>query len=559
MPAQINNPNAFDFPRRAIKALIAVTVAILAGVLAMARAEGASAASRPNFLLIQLDDFSNAHFAGRWIDSRGRQRPAMPIVRSELLAKGLDFTEYQTPAPVCSPSRASMLSGRYSHNHGVRRVGTGRYGGWPAFRRNEILDHNLATWMQADGYQTMHFGKFINNYAEDPDRPTRVVPPGWDEWQADSNDFSTRAYYGYWLNVNGFTEGPFGSGSSRDPLNCPDPGLERCRYHTDAITTRAIDAIEETPKEEPIFAHIGFHTPHGDNRPPAGPEPASRHLGSANGIPRPGVQGFDERDVSDKPVWIRRLPRIDSEKKGTIRTRFRRSVEALRSVDGSIGRILSALRRSGRLDSTFIFFFSDNGYFHGEHRLVKGKGYPYEPAVQVPMFVRGPGVVKGRKSRALVANHDIAPTVLSLAGARADRSLDGRSLTRFFRNPGAPSRRPILLEFFGARGKGTVEYKGGEFYQGVRIGPYKFVRHQTGAVELYHVARDRGELQNLAFDPRYRKVERYMQRLLAKYRGCTASACKAEAPRWPVVDPNTPPVEDPTGTGGGFRPTAEAD
>lgn len=535
-----------------------LVAALLAAMAFAARPEGAHAAKRPNFLLIQLDDLSNAHFAGRWIDSRGQRRPAMPIVRSEILAKGLNFAEYQAPAPVCSPSRASMLSGRYSHNHGVRRVGTGRFGGWTAFRRNEILQHNLATWMQADGYRTMHFGKFMNNYAEPPDRPITEIPPGWDEWQADANDRSTREYYGYLLNINGFTEGPFGSRTTRDPRECPSLGLERCRYHTDAMTTRAIEAIEETPEGEPIFAHIGLHAPHGDSRPPNGPEPATRHLGSANGSPRPDVIGFDESDVSDKPVWIRRQPRIDSEAERIVRQRYRRSVEALRSVDGSVGRLLSALRRSGRLDSTYIFFFSDNGYFHGEHRLTKGKGYPYEPAVQVPMFVRGPGVAEGRRSSALVANHDIAPTVLSLARVRADRTLDGRSMTRYFERPGTPSLRPILMEFFGRRGKGTVEYRGGEFYQGTRIGPYKYIRHQTGAIELYHLGRDPGELRNLAFDPRYRKVERYMQGLLGRYRGCSGMACKRPAPEWPVVAPGTPPAEAPTGTGGGFRPTNEA-
>lgn len=555
MPVKTKDIEPFE---TAIRAAAILFVGLLSAIACLARTDVAIAADRPNFLLIQLDDFSNVHFAGRWIDSRGVKRPAMPVVRSEILSKGLNFTDYQAPVPVCSPSRASMLSGRYSHNHGVRRVGTGRYGGWPAFRRNEIHEHNLATWMQADGYRTMHFGKFINNYADPPDHPTRVIPPGWDEWQADSNDYSTREYYGYWLNVNGFTEGPFGSRTTRDAKECPSLGLEKCRYHTDSMTTRAIEAIEATPANEPIFTHIGLHAPHGDTRAPNGPEPASRHLGSANGIPRPVVKGYDERDVSDKPVWIRRLPRLDEEADSVIRQRYRRSVEALRSVDESVGRLLAALRRTGRLDSTYIFFFSDNGYFHGEHRLAKGKGYPYEPAVQVPMFVRGPGVVQGRRSRALVANQDIAPTILSLAGARADRSLDGRSMVRYFERPGAPSMRPLLLEFFGARGKGTVEYKGGEFYQGTRIGPYKYIRHQTGAIELYHLGRDPGELRNLAFDPRYRKVERYMSRLLGRYRGCTGSKCKAQAPPWPVVDPDTPPAEKPTGTGGGFRPTADS-
>ena len=524
------------------------------GLLVLTRAEAASAASRPSFVMIQLDDFSNAHLKGRWKRASGQTEPAMKIVRNQLFGKGVSFTRYHAPVPVCSPSRASMLSGQYSHNHGVRRVGSDEFSDWPAFQANEILDHNLATWLQGGGYRTMHFGKFINDYAEPEDQPITYVPPGWDEWHADSTDESARAYYGYLLNVNGFTEGPFGSATARDPLACPAINLATCRYHTDAITTRALAAIKETPAEQPFFVHLGYHTPHGDNRSPNGPEPASRHLDTANGIPRPQVRGYNERNISDKPVWIRERPRIDRQAGKVIRDRYRRSIEALRSVDGSVGRLLDTLERLGRLDSTYFFLFSDNGYFHGEHRLTKGKGYPYEPAVRVPMVIRGPSATGGRVSDELVANHDIAPTVLSLAGVRPDRRMDGRSLVPFMTNPARQSRRPIMLEFFGARGGGTVPYLGGEFYRGIRIGPYKFIRHQTGARELYHLTKDPGELRNLARDSRYRFVERYMKDLLDDYRLCSAAECREPAPPWPVVTSDIRPLEPGTGSAGGFDP-----
>lgn len=170
------------------------------------------------------------------------------------------------------------------------------------------------------------------------------------------------------------------------------------------------------------------------------------------------------------------------------------------------------------------------------------------------MIVRGPGVAKGRRSDALVANHDVAPTVLSLAGVRADRRIDGRTMFPFMQNPSRASRRPIILEFFGARGQGTVPYLGGEFYRGVRVGPYKFVRYQTGARELYHLKDDPGELRNLVFDSRYREVERYMVRLLETYRSCSAAACRLQAAPWPIVTDRTKALEPGTGSAGGFDP-----
>lgn len=519
--------------------LILIATSALLLCFSLVRPGNASAAVRPSFVLIQLDDLSNAHFDGRWVDRNGLVRRTMPQTRDLMLSQGLRFTSYQTPAPFCAPSRASLLSGNYAPNHEVRM----NTSAWPAFRRSEIYRENLATWLQAGGYRTMQFGKFMNRYGEPDGYPTEVVPPGWDVWQADATDDSTREYYGYWLNLDGTVNGPFGApdygpDTVKDPAGCPDLGLASCNYHSDAITTRAVEAIGTTPPDQPFLAHLGFHTPHGDSRPPAGPEPAVRHYGSAARTPRQTPPAFDERDVSDKPPWIRSLPRVREDQLLTIR--YRKSVEALRSVDESVARVFEALEQSGRLESTYVFFFSDNGFFLGEHRIIRGKGYPYQPAVQVPMVVRGPGVPRGRRSSELVANQDLAPTILSLAGLRPGRPVDGRSMTRFWKRPGIRSRRPILLQGFSSLSQGTLPPGTGPFYGGIRVGPYKYVRFRNGSRELYDLIRDPAELKNRIRDRRYREVGSYMAGLLAEYRDCRAAECRVPAPRWPGVATSRP-------------------
>ena len=539
------------------RAVSVFAVGLLAAFLFLSRADGTMASTRPNFLLIQLDDFANLHFDGSWVDASGKRRTTMPLTRQTLLKRGIRFTRYLTPNPVCAPSRASLLSGRYSANHGVKQV-IGADSGWGAFRSGEIYGQNLGTWLSAGGYRTMQFGKFMNHYGEPDGYPTTVVPPGWDVWEADGNDESTREFYGYSLNLNGTIGGPFGAanygpGTEKDPPGCPALGLAECDYHTDAITLRARQAIVEAPPDRPFFAHVGLHTPHGDSRPPIGPEPAVRHYDTALRTPRPTPVGYDERDVSDKPPWIRSLKRLTPRQSTLIRDEFIKSVEALQSVDEAVADLVRTLADTGRLGSTYVFLFSDNGFFYGEHRLARGKIYPYEPAVRVPMLVRGPGVKPGSRSAELVANQDLAPTILSLAGVRAGRTMDGRSMAPFWTDTSRRTRRPILLNAYGDLSQGTLDPLDGEFYAGIRLGPYKYVLHSPGEAELYDLARDPHELRNLVRVDRYREVRKYMARQLAAYRDCSGKACRAWAPAWPRPERKARLLDRDQGVAGGDR------
>ena len=123
-------------------------------------------------------------------------------------------------------------------------------------------------------------------------------------------------------------------------------------------------------------------------------------------------------------------------------------LESLRDIDDGVRQIIGTLSQTGRLQNTYVIFASDNGFFFGEHRLLGGKFLAYEPATHLPLLIRGPGIKPGSSTGELAANIDIAPTVLELAGAKADKSIDGRSLVPFMRDPDLRTRRPILFESF---------------------------------------------------------------------------------------------------------------
>ncbi|MBN8866156.1 MAG: sulfatase [Solirubrobacterales bacterium] len=516
----------------------------------------AAAAPRPSFVVIQTDDQPLNEFDRSFRDLYDRWIPIMPNTMRLVRGHGISFSHYMTPFPLCAPSRASLLSGRYAQNHEVIRIG-GPRGSWPAFQSGAIENENLAVWLQRSGYRTMHFGKFMNNYGGKDDPPETIVPPGWDRWVSDATDNSTRDFYGYRQNIDGTITPPLGwryydLQSGRDPEGCPELGLDQCHYHTDSMSVQAEAAIREAGAQ-PFYLQVDYHTPHGDMRPPIGPEPAPRHYDTALRTPGPRPVGFNEKDMSDKPSFLRggAVPPLNQVEINQIDTEYRKSVEALRSVDDGVGGIIRALRETGRLANTYVIFTSDNGYFNGQHRISRGKLLPYQPAIRVPFVMRGPGIRPHTVSGEPMANQDIAPTILSLAGARAGLSMDGRSMAPFWRDPTRRSRRPILLSSYQqatrlipgdypdepvvVAGKGAhVSVKSpDQNYVGIRLGPYKYVQYESGDEELYVLPDDAAELHNKASNPRYAKIRAYLRTQLKNLRGCKAASCRAPAPRWP--------------------------
>jgi N-acetylglucosamine-6-sulfatase len=553
-------------------------LALLCG-LALTPARGAEAAipppytggERPSFVVIQTDDqtLDGLYETFRSFPGAGETR-AMPNTLDLIAKRGMTFNRYYVPYPLCCPSRVSLLTGRYAHNNGVKG-NVQPNGGYFGFSFRAAAGHNLATWLQAAGYRTIHVGKFLNGYGDEPYDNGTSVAPGWDAWhtvlKADTNHY----FYGYTLNENGQLNGPLGDSGSwetreygvRDDIGCPFAPLNGlpCFHITDTLTNIATTEMLGTSPEQPFFLQLDYTAPHGDFRRPAGPEPAPRHYDWFKGArhPHDRSEGFDEGNVTDKPRFIRDAPHLTPTEKKVYRTYYQKQLDSLRSVDDGVKQVIQALGQMGRLRNTYVLFTSDNGFFFGEHRLLGGKFLAYEPATHVPLLIRGPGIKQGSSTGELVANVDIAPTVLELAGASADKSIDGRSFVPYLEDEDLRSRRPILFESFvetsdveaqGAisaappRGSATASSGPGatasllappKDYAGIRLGPYKYIAWPTGEKELYNINRDPYELNSLHEVPNFFPIRNFLHRQMKRLIDCVGRVCQEVTPKLPLT------------------------
>jgi N-acetylglucosamine-6-sulfatase len=560
--------------RRAVRAAalsLAASLA-LAGALAGGGTDQATATPRPNVVVIQTDDQALDQLYAKWITPLGIKARVMPNTLDLIKREGVTFTRYITSYPLCCPSRTTLLSGRYAHSHGVISNDAPR-GGWPGYQKKAVYRHNLGVWLQDAGYRTIHIGKFLNNYGgATKEDTTTVVPPGWNNWQTFASDNGARRFYGYELNVNGQLEGPFGSRdyletSNKDDPGCPStpPLIGACNYQADVLTQRAVEQIDASAPARPFYLQVDYSAPHGDTVPPIGPEPATRHFDSAADTPLPKSPAFNEGDVSDKPSFIRNdAEYLDPVQIRRIRIEYQKGLESLRSVDEGVAAVFEALERNGELDNTYVIFISDNGFFFGEHRLERSKFLPYEPAIRMPLLIRGPGIEPGSSSGELVANIDLAPTILRLARASATRRYDGHPLQRFWADTSLRTRRPILLESFinatDIDGDGLPDLRRGgagasiaapvENYLGVRLGPYKYIEYETGDRELYDLSKDPYELRSRHRSRRYDRVQRFLGFQIRRLEGCVGGECKFTTgsipkPGLPPGQPISPPPGQP--------------
>jgi len=484
-----------------------------------ARSGGATAAPGPPNVVFLLTD-----------DQAASEMKALPKTRRRIGGRGVTFARNYVSFPVCCPSRVTFLTGRYMHNHGVQG-NRGRLGGRRRFHDLDGEAETLPVWLHRRGYYTIHLGKYLNGYP--PRNPN--VPRGWDEWYGKTSQYNERSpgyriYYDY------------------DLYEKPGPGAEprlvhygaRPRaYQTDVLRRKAVDAIRRVAaaSRTPFYMAVNFSAPH------APFVPARRHRGSFRGRRLPKLDAFNERDISDKPRFLRRQARglIPAPQLRIIRRARRLRHEQLRSVDEAIAAIVRTLRKQRLLHNTYLVFTSDNGAFWGEHRISEGKYLPYDPATRVPLLVRGPGVPRGRVSRELVSNVDFAPTILRIAGASAPPgfAIDGRSLLPFLRHPRRRSRRPILLE--GEQGPSlsplstleqepaarmaTATVTRAPAYRAIRTSRYLFVRYASGDTELYDMKRDPQQLRSRHRSRRYRGVRRRLSRLLTRLAACGGAGC----------------------------------
>ena len=450
---------------------------------AVDRAPVRSTRRLPNVVFIYTDDQDEATFRRRY----------MPNTFRLLVDKGTLFTDSVTATPICCPSRVSYISGQYPHNSGVFSNNQG----YPA-----LTDPNstTATWMQRAGYRTAWFGKYLQHYIRD--RKPQEPAPGIDRWAV----FYQSEYYGYTL---------FGDGEKTEYGERPRD------YVTDVLTREAVDLVERSERPaRPFYLTLNYLAPHGDdgeqNRRCEGlAVPARRDFGRYRNLELPRPPSFDEADISDKRAYPD-SERIDRRLAKKLVEVHQCRVESLQAVDRGVREIVDAVRRTGQLDRTVFVLTSDNGLLLGEHRL-KGKGIPYEEGIGVPLTMRVPARYLGSEPvprvDELVANIDLAPTILDLAGAEpcvardACRRLDGRSLAPLLggRSGAWPSDRAVLIEGGGEKAK-RCSYRGVRTANAVLIERTKEGPGQSCVTssppEVYDLRSDPFQLDNLTVTER---------------------------------------------------------
>jgi arylsulfatase A-like enzyme len=506
---------------------------------------------RPNIVVIMADD------------ARNDDLRFMPNVQRLIGDQGVRFTNTFSPQPLCCPARASFVTGQYSHNHHVWSH-VSPYG-FQALHDTSTLP----VWLHQVGYDTTFLGKYLNGYGIQPLRngepSLRYVPPGWTDWQGAVDggagagtalDGGTYRYFDTTLNVNGRLE--------------PHHGAYQT-YLFSRIAQQVFRTQARSPN--PFFSWLSFVAPHhGGPIESDDPKPLLRpdgHLERFGNPARPeSVRGrFDdvirhapgyrnERNVSDKPFFIRANPPMDKAERLAVREDARQRAEALSVLDDEVAKMFDVLRRTGELDNTYVVFTSDNGYFLGEHRMRQGKILPYEPSLRVPLLVRGPGIPAGQVRTDPFTLIDFAPTLLQIAGAPVPKSVDGVGMLDVAEHGDRGWDRGILTEtgpravgsdvaesdnFLVDKGDGPSPLR---FSQGVRTGRYLYVEHASRERELYDLRTDPRQVTNLVDRPRMRRVVKALAHELDTLRDCVGAQCAAPLPALLRTSHPAPPLPD---------------
>jgi arylsulfatase A-like enzyme len=402
----------------------AVVLALIAGALTTLAQPGASAAPdpRPNIVVVMTDD--------QRFDSLGNCMPSygahdgptsiecMPNVRSLLMDHGVTFEQSYVSTSVCCPSRASFMTGLYAHNHDVL-TNEKPDGGFEGFQPREAS--TVATWLHDAGYRTALIGKYLNGYYGPQ------TPPGWDDWHAMFGSASD-SYQNFKLVENGVV-----NSYSRS-------------YHTTVTGQKAVQFVNSTPNDQPLFLYFTPHAPHL----PFTPAKGDGHDYEGMAPWRP--PSYNEADVSDKSAFWQgqAIPSADYLAKRDIDQY--RQLETLKEVDRQIGNIVTAL--GPRLSNTLFVFTSDNGLTWGEHRDFEQKGCEFEECMRVPLVVRYDPLTGGAPSDDTVhpvQNIDLAPTIVAAAGVTTAHGMDGRSILPLLSGtPPSDWRTAILGENFGS-------------------------------------------------------------------------------------------------------------
>ncbi len=447
---------------------------------------------KPNLIVILVDDL-------RFDETGASGHPYMKTPHIDRLAnEGAKFENAFHTTPLCSPNRASILTGQYASRHGIiDNVG------------RDAMSHRLANYhleLKKLGYETAHIGK----------------------WHM-GNDASPRPGYDHWVSFRG-------QGMITNPVFWENGGERPLQgYVTDLLNERAAEFVGRKRKHPfaLFFAHKAVH-----------PDVQQKQDGSIDAstmqgyvLPerhktlyqdmtypmRPSVRPL-EQVLEQKPAWrelfeLRQDPScrafLDALHVGT-QEEVRERAAMMASVDEGVGMLLEALERNGKLDKTFILFLGDNGFFFGEHGLGAERRFAYEEGIRTAFFARYPKrIAPGTTFGQMVLATDIAPTLIELAGGKPGAHVQGRSLVPLMKGRGKKWRSAFLIEYFN---ESAWPWIVGMSYKAVRTERHKLVHwvHKEGVDELYDLERDPYEMANVIADPGYAGVRKDLQRELRK-------------------------------------------
>jgi N-acetylglucosamine-6-sulfatase len=422
----------------------------------------------PNIVFILVDDM-------RWDEMGVVGHPVLETPHMDRLAReGVRFLNAFATTPLCSPSRASLLTGQYARTHGI-------------IDNTARPSHDLPTFpreLQRAGYTTGFFGK----------------------WHM-GNDDSPRPGFNHWVAMPG-------QGEAIDPhLNVDGTRLQAKGYVTDVLTGYVEQFIRQVG-DRPFLAYLAHKAIHpnifqqNDGRlvpvpgQPGGFVAAERHRGRYAGRTMPRRPNAFKPPV-DKPALMRHIGTLPPLGRETATTddEVRGRAEMLLGVDDSLGHILATLEKAGTLDNTVIVFTSDHGYFYGEHGLNEERRLAYEETIRIPLLVRYPSRVKaGTVAQEMALTIDLAPTLLELAGLTPMPGMQGRSLVPIFNGTPGAWRNSFLVEYYSDTVFPRILKMG---YSAVRTSKAKYIEYRElpGMNELYDLESDPFEEHNLIRAP----------------------------------------------------------
>ncbi len=469
--------------------------------------------TQPNILFVLCDDhrFDCLGVAGH---------PFLETPHIDAMAKqGAMLTHAYVTTSLCSPSRASILTGQYAHNHRV-------------VDNYHPVDPNLVFFpqhLQKAGYETAFIGKWhMGGHIDDPQR-------GFDHWVAFKGQGT------YWPDGHGTTrEVPQ---TTYDGFNINGKRVEQKGYITDELTDYALDWLQNRDNKKPFFMYVSHKAVHADF------VPAERHRGryDKNELPirTPTVA---EMDAGKMPMWLRNqrnsrhgvdfgynIPDFSPE------VYYRRYCESLLAVDDSVGRLNAYLNENGLNKNTIVVYMGDNGFQFGDHGLID-KRTAYEASAKVPLLITAPGKIPaGQKFDGLVGNIDIAPTLLQAASAPPLPNSDGQSFWAALRkaDPSLLERKHLLYEYYWER-----NYPHTPTLHAIIGGRYKYIRVHGlwDRDEFYDLQSDPGEMHNLIESPehskRIEKMNKQLWEMLFESGGREVPLLEDRGPRFPARHPN---------------------